>query len=66
MVVAGTQVLIKVTCSGRGYQSGDKYAFPKLVFRSILTDALEVKVIQTYSEDVPSQIAPLNIKGRPS
>lgn len=67
LLAGGTQVLISVTCSGRGYQSGDKFAFPTLVFRAILTDALSVKVIQTFSEDVPNQqIAPLNVKGRPS
>jgi hypothetical protein len=51
------QVLIHVRCHGKGYQHGDKFAFPKMVFQTILTDALDIKVIQKFRIEVPALMA---------
>eukprot|EP00976_Prorocentrum_cordatum_P016230 325894-Prorocentrum_minimum.AAC.4 len=48
------RVLIHVKCHGNGYQNGDKFAFPYLKFQTILTDALDIKVLQKYRCDVPA------------
>mmetsp|Transcript_31675 Transcript_31675/g.69228 ORF Transcript_31675/g.69228 Transcript_31675/m.69228 type:complete len:208 (+) Transcript_31675:181-804(+) len=48
------RVLIHVKCHGNGYQSGDMFAFPYLKFQTILTDALDIKVIQKYRCDIPA------------
>mmetsp|Transcript_16565 Transcript_16565/g.31948 ORF Transcript_16565/g.31948 Transcript_16565/m.31948 type:complete len:205 (-) Transcript_16565:513-1127(-) len=47
------RVLIHVQGFGRGYQSGDKFAFPHLHFVTVLTDALNIKIIQKFSKGIP-------------
>lgn len=40
-----SRVLLKVRCSGRGYQKGDKFAFTSITPILILTDAVNIKPV---------------------